>query len=74
MTKRRRKSNEQAITRESVPAFAVLPHSAWQPMRRTIRRTQLRAMVPLAATTIYDLEQRGEFPRRTAAVARFARQ
>lgn len=34
--------------------------------RRTIRRTQLREMVPLADSTIYEMEQRGEFPRRFA--------
>lgn len=33
-------------------------------MQRTIRRTELRRIVPLADTTIYELEQRGEFPRR----------
>ena len=33
-------------------------------MKRTIRRHQLREMVPLADTTIYDMEQRGEFPQR----------
>jgi prophage regulatory protein len=32
--------------------------------RRTIRRQQLRDMVPLADSTIYDMEQRGEFPQR----------
>ena len=32
--------------------------------QRTIRRTELRRIVPLADTTIYELEQRGEFPRR----------
>src|SRR5712671_5392603 len=31
---------------------------------RTIRRHELRSIVPLADTTIYDMEQRGEFPRR----------
>ena len=34
------------------------------PSKRTIRRHQLREMVPLADTTIYDMEQRGEFPQR----------
>lgn len=34
------------------------------PFRRTIRRTELRQLVPLADTTIYDMERRGEFPRR----------
>jgi prophage regulatory protein len=32
--------------------------------KRTIRRHQLREMVPLADTTIYEMEQRGEFPQR----------
>jgi prophage regulatory protein len=36
------------------------------PIKRTIRRSQLREMVPLADSTIYELEQRGEFPRRFA--------
>jgi prophage regulatory protein len=31
---------------------------------RTIRRPDLRRLVPLADTTIYEMEQRGEFPRR----------
>lgn len=34
------------------------------PIKRTIRRQQLREMVPLADSTIYEMEQRGEFPRR----------
>ena len=34
------------------------------PTRRTIRRQQLREIVPLADTTIYDMEQRGDFPQR----------
>ncbi len=29
-----------------------------------VRRQQLRALVPLADTTVYELEQRGEFPKR----------
>jgi prophage regulatory protein len=35
-------------------------------INRTIRRQQLREMVPLADSTIYEMEQRGEFPRRFA--------
>ncbi len=35
-------------------------------IKRTIRRHQLRAIVPLADSTIYEMEQRGEFPRRFA--------
>lgn len=40
------------------------------PFRRTIRRTELRQMVPLADTTIYDMERHGEFPRRFNLTAR----
>ena len=35
-------------------------------VRKTIRRHQLREIVPLADSTIYEMEQRGEFPRRFA--------
>jgi prophage regulatory protein len=35
-------------------------------IKRTIRRHQLRELVPLADSTIYEMEQRGEFPRRFA--------
>ena len=35
-------------------------------IRRTIRRHQLREIVPLADSTIYEMEQRGEFPLRFA--------
>ena len=30
---------------------------------RTIRRTELKSIVPLADSTIYEMEQRGDFPR-----------
>jgi prophage regulatory protein len=33
---------------------------------RTIRRQELKQIVPLADSTIYEMEQRGEFPRRFA--------
>jgi prophage regulatory protein len=33
---------------------------------RTIRRAELIAIVPLADSTIYEMEQRGDFPRRFA--------
>jgi prophage regulatory protein len=32
--------------------------------RLPIRRHELRQIVPLAETTIYEMERRGEFPRR----------
>jgi len=34
------------------------------PFKRAIRKPELRKIVPLADTTIYEMEQRGEFPRR----------
>ncbi|WP_237683065.1 helix-turn-helix transcriptional regulator [Pseudomonas sp. B14(2022)] len=40
------------------------PKSSVLPFRRTIRRQELRQIVPLAETTIYEMERRGEFPRR----------
>jgi prophage regulatory protein len=39
-------------------------------LRRTIRRSELRQIVPLADSTIYELERRGEFPRRFYLTAR----
>jgi len=41
-------------------------HQGTMALRRTIRRHQLHEMVPLADSTIYEMEQRGEFPRRFA--------
>jgi prophage regulatory protein len=40
------------------------PAGATAPALRTVRRAELRRIVPLADTTIYELEQRGEFPQR----------
>jgi prophage regulatory protein len=42
---------------ESFPVFQ-------RALRRTIRRPELRQIVPLADTTIYEMERRGDFPRR----------
>src|SRR3546814_18848970 len=44
----------------------MMAHRNNSPIKRTIRRQQLREMVPLAASTIYEMEQRGEFPQRFA--------
>ena len=33
-------------------------------VQRAVRRRELRKIVPLADTTIYEMERRGEFPRR----------
>ncbi len=34
------------------------------PLTRSIRKAQLLQMVPLADSTIWEMEQRGEFPKR----------
>lgn len=52
---------------DDIPQFAA---KAPLPFRRTIRRHELHQIVPLAETTIYELEQRGEFPRRFRLTAR----
>jgi prophage regulatory protein len=41
-------------------------NSRTAPYTRTIRKHQLKEMVPLADSTIFEMEQRGEFPRRYA--------
>lgn len=38
--------------------------------KRTIRRDELLKMVPLSDSTIYQMENRGEFPRRFALTPR----
>lgn len=52
-----KKSNDQSQHPRRKPATE-------RPIRRTVRRSELRQIVPLSDTTIYELEQRGEFPRR----------
>jgi prophage regulatory protein len=44
--------------------------SHFQDLPRMIRRHQLKLIVPLADSTIFGMEQRGEFPRRFALSAR----
>ena len=34
------------------------------PLRRTIKKPELHQMVPLADSTIWEMERRGEFPKR----------
>ncbi|MEO3431921.1 AlpA family phage regulatory protein [Inquilinus sp. CAU 1745] len=43
-----------------------MPSQRSKDLPRTIRRHELKQIVPLADTTIYEMEQRGEFPRRFA--------
>lgn len=38
--------------------------------KRTIRRNELHNIVPLSDSTIYEMEKRGEFPKRFSLTAR----
>lgn len=57
----------QSLPLPGTDAYEVLPQFPKRsplPFLRTIRRNELRQIVPLAETTIYEMERRGEFPRR----------
>ena len=57
----------QPLPIPGTPEYEELPQYVEKPplpFRRTIRRQELHQIVPLAETTIYDMERRGEFPRR----------
>lgn len=49
---------------EAYEALPQYPRYSPLPFRRTIRRHELRQIVPLSETTIYEMERHGEFPRR----------
>lgn len=55
--RRNRKERSMALQREIA-------------IKRTIRRKELRQIVPLADSTIFEMEQRGQFPRRFALTPR----
>ncbi len=46
------------------PAGYSGPATVLTGLPRTIRRHELKLIVPLADTTIFEMEKRGEFPRR----------
>ncbi|MGA0601266.1 helix-turn-helix transcriptional regulator [Caulobacter sp. KR2-114] len=50
--------------------FGSRPVPASSDGHRTIRRDELRKLVPLSNTTIYEMERCGEFPRRFALTQR----
>jgi prophage regulatory protein len=62
------KALEVETTQPSVAEPAENTLKRFQPpaglFKRVIRRPELRKIVPLADTTIYEMEQRGEFPKR----------
>lgn len=41
-----------------------IPTATGRTCHRAVRRRELRKIVPLADTTIYEMERRGEFPQR----------
>ncbi|MES1937533.1 helix-turn-helix transcriptional regulator [Salinisphaera hydrothermalis] len=55
---------------EAYDALPQFPAATPLPFRRTIRRRELHQIVPLAESTIYEMEKRGEFPRRFRLTAR----
>lgn len=61
------RDNQQHLPKPSAAAYEELPQFVTKPplpFRRTIRRQELHQIVPLAETTIYEMERRSEFPRR----------
>lgn len=57
----------QSPPKPGIPEYEELPQYVGTPslpFRRTIRRRELHQIIPLAETTIYDMERHGEFPRR----------
>lgn len=54
--------SDSASSADTAPSGASSPRC--NSPKQTIRRPELRKIVPLADTTIYEMEQRGEFPRR----------
>lgn len=61
------KDNQHHLPKPGTTAYEELPQFVTKPplpFRRTIRRQELHQIVPLAETTIYEMERRGEFPRR----------
>ena len=53
--------SEGTLNGDSRPAST---HNGADGLTRTIRRHELRLIVPLADSTIYEMEKRGEFPGR----------
>lgn len=49
---------------EAAYAYAAQMQARHAPTRRFVRKRELRQIVPLAYTTIYELEKNNDFPRR----------
>ena len=55
---------------ENAYAYAAELQARHAPLPRYVRRSQLRKIVPLADTTIYEMELRNDFPRRIYLTSR----
>ena len=66
LAQRQNAPNHSRLSPAQIAALRAAPATLPSPMpfKRNIRRTELHAIVPLGDTTIYELEQRGEFPKR----------
>ena len=49
---------------EAAYAYAAQMQARHTPTRRFVRKSELRRIVPLSETTIYELEKSNDFPRR----------
>lgn len=59
---------DQAL--EDAYAYAAEIQARHSPLPRYVRRSQLRQIVPLADSTIYQMELRNDFPRRICLTPR----
>jgi len=57
-------STSQSSLAATSPNNCVVVRTLPKGTRRAIRRPQLKEIVPLADTTLWEMEQRGDFPRR----------
>ncbi len=57
-------NHSQKVKPPNIEPFRRFVPPAILPFKQAIRKPELRKIVPLADTTIYEMEQRGEFPRR----------
>lgn len=55
---------------QNLPSRELTPSEMRKPGRVLINRKQLRKIIPLCDRTIYNMEKRGEFPKRFTITAR----
>jgi prophage regulatory protein len=62
--------SESSLEKAYAYAAQLQSEAARPLLRRHIRRSELRQVVPLSDTTIYEMEKRNEFPRRIVLMPR----